>query len=296
VPNVYAYIQGGHPGMDNAGVSNAGVIAGPDHLLVIDTLAAPIHTKAFMATARQATGGKPFGRVVNTHHHSDHTTGNCFFLPAEIVGHDYCRRTVIAGGVPNLNRRPASWKVDEHELRLAPPVTTFTDRMVYHYGDLLVECSFVGPAHTYGDVMVHLPQHRILFAGDVAFFYVQPVSFGHTTKWIELLETIDRMDVETIVPGHGPIGTKKDLKELHEYLSLIKREARKKYDAGVSPGRAAAEIDLGRFQTWPNPERIVGTVVRLYAEFGGTIGPEVGGDVSSKATQEFNALRKGESR
>jgi cyclase len=84
-PNVYAYTQASGPGVDNASLSNAGVIVGDD-LLAIDALGPPVHAKAFIATAQKATG-KKFGRLLNTHHHRDHTNGNCFFLPAEIVSH-----------------------------------------------------------------------------------------------------------------------------------------------------------------------------------------------------------------
>src|SRR5581483_9045311 len=67
-PNVYAYTQATGPGVDNASLSNAGVIVGEDHMLAIDALGPPIHAKAFIATTTKATG-KKFGRVVNTHHH-----------------------------------------------------------------------------------------------------------------------------------------------------------------------------------------------------------------------------------
>ena len=79
-PNVYAYTQASGPGVDNASLSNAGVVAGPEGLLAIDTLGPPIHAKAFKSAAQTATG-KPFDRVINTHHHRDHTNGNCFFSP-----------------------------------------------------------------------------------------------------------------------------------------------------------------------------------------------------------------------
>ena len=68
------------------------------------------------------------------------------------------------------------------------------------------------PAHTWGDIVVYLPQHKILFAGDVAFFYVAPFcQNAHPSRWIEWCQTIERMDVTTIVPGHGPIGGKEQL-------------------------------------------------------------------------------------
>ena len=82
-PDVYAYTQASGPGVDNASLSNAGMIAGPAGLLAVDTLGPPIHAKAFKAAAETATR-KTFGRVINTHHHRDHTNGNCFFASAEI--------------------------------------------------------------------------------------------------------------------------------------------------------------------------------------------------------------------
>ena len=84
-PNVYAYIQSGGPGLPNQ--SNAGVIVGPDGMMAIDALTAPLLTKAFMAAAKKASGGKPFTHLIDTHHHGDHIAGNQFFLPCEIVSH-----------------------------------------------------------------------------------------------------------------------------------------------------------------------------------------------------------------
>jgi cyclase len=98
-PNVYAYTQASGPGVDNASLSNAGVIEGPDGLLAIDTLGPPIHAKAFKAAAEAATR-KRFGRVINTHHHRDHTNGNCFFAPVEIVSSAYTRQATIDDGIP----------------------------------------------------------------------------------------------------------------------------------------------------------------------------------------------------
>ena len=89
-PNVYAYLQGGGPGISAAGVSNPGMIAGSDYLLAIDATQGPIPANAFIAASKQATG-KDFGRLVNTHHHGDHVNGNQFFTRAEILSHPYCR-------------------------------------------------------------------------------------------------------------------------------------------------------------------------------------------------------------
>ena len=159
--NVYAYTQASGPGVDNASLSNAGVIAGPDGLLAIDTLGPPIHAKAFKATAEAATGQR-FTRVLNTHHHRDHTNGNCFFAPVEIVSSAYTRQATIDDGIPAqpYDTRP-QWQEGMSELRLAPPTTTLSGGATYRYGDIEVEVVPNYPAHTFGDLMVYLPRQRI---------------------------------------------------------------------------------------------------------------------------------------
>ena len=292
VPGVYAYTQATGPGVNNASLSNAGVIAGPDSLLAIDTLGPPIHAKAFKAAATKATG-KAFGRVLNTHHHRDHTNGNCFFAPAEIVAHEYTREAVIEQGIPArpYDDRP-EWQTGMTELRLAPPTTTFAGNLTYRYGDTVVEIITMGPAHTWGDVVAYLPQHRILFAGDVAFSYVTPPAHnGHITKWIEAIDKVSRMDVDIIVPGHGPIGGKKELADTRAYLELMANEIRKRYHAGMRPGQAAADVNLGRFANWTNPERNAWNAVRIYAELSGTITPSTDITAQNEATAEYVKLR-----
>jgi len=299
-PNVYAYTQAGGPGVPSSAISNGACILGPDHWMAIDAFAAPPHTKAFLAAAKNLAGSRTCDRLINTHHHADHTTGNCFFLPAEIVGHEYCRDAVIHAGISNLAGRPESWKVGMEELKLAPPTTTFDDKstITYRYGNTEVRVIYNGsPAHTWGDALIYLPQYKLLWAGDVAFFYVAPAAqSGHISKWIESIDRINKMDVDVIVPGHGPIGSKKELAETREYLVLLKAEARRRYDRKVSPGKAAAEIEdtLGKYKSWTDPAaiRTVNSVVRLYAEFSDTLTSEADGPAVAAATEEYVAIRK----
>jgi cyclase len=292
-PGVYAYTQASGPGVDNASLSNAGVIVGPDGLLAIDTLGPPIHAKAFKATAEAATRRR-FTRVVNTHHHRDHTNGNCFFTGAEIVASEYTRDATIEQGIPAMpyDTRP-EWQAGMKELTLAPPTTTIAGKTTYRMGDLIVELIPNAPAHTWGDVMVHLPQLKLLFAADIAFYYVTPPAHnGHITKWIEAIDRIERMDVDVIVPGHGPVGSKRELRETRAYLELVAEQTRKRWMIGMSPGRAAADIDVGRFSSWTNPERTAWNTVRLYAEFNGTITPANDLTTQDAAVKEYLQLKR----
>ncbi len=160
-----------------------------------------------------------------------------------------------------------SWPTELREL--APGVFAYTQASGpgVDNASLDVQLISLGAAHTWADVAVYLPQRRILFSGDIALYYVTPPAHnGQITTWIKAIDRVLAMDVDVIVPGHGPVGTKKELAETRAYLDLMVREARPRYEAKMSPGRAAADIDVGRFAAWTNPERTAWNMVRLYAE------------------------------
>jgi cyclase len=294
-PNVYAYLQGGGPGISNAGVSNALMIEGKDSLLAMDATQGPIPARSFIAAAKQATGGKEFTRLVNSHHHGDHVNGNQFFTHAEIISHPYCREECIKAAAIT----PKEWTVtpgiaDKEEPRvLVPPSVTFQDDLVYHIDGTEVQFRFGGPAHTWGDMMAYFPQYKILFAADVAFFWVAPyANNSYISKWIDTCDKIQGWDVDMIIPGHGPIGGKKELAEMANYFRVLGVEARKRYDKKMSPGAAAAEIRLGRFDNWIGPERLIMDTVRYYEEWDSTLTPDYNAMAVREATIEYNEVKK----
>jgi cyclase len=276
-PNVYAYQQEGGTGHLNAGISNAGLFVGEDSLLVFDSLGYPTH-------------------LINSHHHGDHVAGNQFFLPAQISSHPYCRQEVLKA-IPGT---PASWPkaeglADGTEMRkLVPPTVTFEDNLVYNIGGNTVEYRFVGPAHTWGDLVAYLPQHKILFAADLAFFHLIPYCHNaYISKWMEAIDKVMKMDVDVIVPGHGPVGGKKDLAESADYFRFMKTEVKKRYDGKMSPGAAAADIKMGKYDNWMGPERIVMNTVRLYDEFKGTLTADIDVEGTKQAILEYNSIKAG---
>jgi glyoxylase-like metal-dependent hydrolase (beta-lactamase superfamily II) len=295
-PNVYAYQQQGGTGRLNAGISNAGLFVGEDSLLAFDALGYPMQSKAFIAASKQAAGGKPISHLINSHHHGDHVAGNQFFLPTQIASHPYCRQEVLKA-IPNT---PPSWPkaeglADGTEVRkLAPPAVTFEDNLTYNIGGNVVEFRFVGPAHTWGDLVAYLPQHKILFAADLAFFHLVPYCHNaFVSKWMESIDKVMKMDVDIIVPGHGPVGGKKDLAESAEYFRFLKPEAKKRFSARMSAGAAAADIKMGKYDNWMGPERIVMNTVRLYHEFNDTLTPDIDVEGTKQAILEYNSIKEG---
>jgi cyclase len=140
---------------------------------------------------------------------------------------------------------------------------------------------------------VKIPKDRILFMGDIAFFGVTPLNgSGFIEDWIKVCDrTLADESVETIVPGHGPVGGKAQLQEMRGYLELLWREGRRKFDAGISAGRAAAEIDLGPYATWTDADRVATNMARVYSELRGTLGSPTDRDSVRQAVTEYNQLK-----
>jgi cyclase len=150
----------------------------------------------------------------------------------------------------------------------------FDGEMVLHVGSKEVRLIELGPAHTRGDALVYVPQDRTVFSGDLLFVGGHPVVWaGPIANWIAACDTILSWDVETIVPGHGPITDKTGVRALKHYLEFVHAEARKRYDAGLDVEDAARDISWGAFRDWIDLERVVVNVDAAYREFSGDTSP-----------------------
>ena len=267
---VFTYVQAG----GGLCVANAGLIVGPESCVVIDSLFAPSMTRAFRAEIARVTD-KPVRLLINTHHHIDHTLGNALFPGAQILSHANARREQQRVGTSVLDvLRPRLPELvaeaDGVEVRMAD--VTFDGEVTLHLGTRVVRLVHLGTAHTIGDALVLLPEERLLFAGDVAFHYVTPLAFeGNIAGWLEVCDRVDALEVDTIVPGHGPVGGKAVLREMRGYLASIHQQARAAFDAGRSQEEAVAGIELREYASWGEPERLALNVGRLFLEFRGEI-------------------------
>jgi glyoxylase-like metal-dependent hydrolase (beta-lactamase superfamily II) len=133
----------------------------------------------------------------------------------------------------------------------------------------------VGPAHTAGDVVVHVPDSRIVFTGDILFHGGHPIVWsGPVTNWIDACDRILELQPRVVVPGHGPLATPAAVGELKAYFELLSAEARARFDEGMSALDAARDIDLGPYAEWGEAERVVANIHALYRDFGTTAGAD----------------------
>ena len=140
---------------------------------------------------------------------------------------------------------------------MAFPDVTFNDRMDIRLGDREINLIYLGRANSVGDILLHLPQDGVLYAGDIVFHRILP-SFpdGHITKWLDVMDKTQEMDFETNVPGHGPVGTKKDFDEARELMAHLKGEIQRGFDAGKSEDETASDVNLGKFTEYLGQDRI----------------------------------------
>lgn len=118
------------------------------------------------------------------------------------------------------------------------------------------------------------PGDRTVFTGDILFIGGHPAVWdGPVSNWIKACDMILSWDVETIVPGHGPITDKQGVLALKGYFEYVTAAARKRFDAGMSADEAARDISLDAYRDWIDDERIIVNVHALYHEFGGGAKP-----------------------
>jgi cyclase len=264
---VFAYIQP----KGSAGFSNAGLIVGPDYCVVVDTLGTNSMQEGFVSAIRRVTT-RPVGLVLITHHHADHVLGTHRFMPARVVCHRACRHAIAAEGqgIPaRWARKRPMFAPDLQNIPVIVPDITFEDRISVHLGEREIVFFHPGVAHTSGDAAALLPAEKALFAGDLFFNRVCPAAFqGSLGGWIRAVKGILELDIDTIVPGHGPVSGKDELRTMLAYLELIESGARDAFRLGWNEERAAREMPLGDFRGWADSdERLLEDVQRAYAGF-----------------------------
>jgi cyclase len=272
-PGVYAWRQ-----PDGSWwVNNAGAVHGDDGVVLIDTCATRRRTERFLAAVADATGGAPLRVAVNTHLHGDHTYGNAV-LPAEttVIAHEQTYfgmlSDVLLTATPPIWSPTPDWGISKIRL----PSVLLRDELTVFAGGRRIDLRHPGhAAHTQGDVVAWLPDERVLFTGDLIFHRITPlVMMGWLEGALRSLDWLAGFDASVVVPGHGELITGADLPDvlagIERYYRLVGDVAARGLATGVPPLVAAAECDLGEFADWPDAERIVLNLHRVYADTAST--------------------------
>jgi glyoxylase-like metal-dependent hydrolase (beta-lactamase superfamily II) len=205
----------------------AGVVAGPQWAVIIDTLALPDETLSIREFIEHELN-VPVRYVINTHYHADHAWGNCFFPGATVIGHARCRELLIERGIPSLEsaqkQNPAL-----RQVKIIPPHMTFTSgEVTLRVGkkNLIISTA---TGHSPDGIAVLVEEDRILFAGD-AFMPLPYVVDGNIDEIMASIKHVGRMGLENIVQGHGDIILRGEIdaavKENLSYLAAIKKAVR----------------------------------------------------------------------
>jgi glyoxylase-like metal-dependent hydrolase (beta-lactamase superfamily II) len=242
---------------------NIGLSVGEDGVVVIDDEFAPLTPKIQAAIA--AITPKPIKMVLNTHWHFDHVGGNENFAAtgAVIVAHDNVRKRMSTGQFMELVKQ----QVPPAPLR-ALPVITFSSDVTLHLNGEDIHVIHVDPAHTDGDSIVVFPKAKVVHMGDcfitVSYPFVDLGSGGNYDGFVSVADRVLGMvdDTFKIIPGHGTLSGKAELKSWRDMLAAVRTRVKKQVDAGktldaIQKQKLTTEWDDARGKGFIKPELVV---------------------------------------
>ena len=283
--------------------SNSMVIVGDDDVIVVDSHITPATARQLLAGIRQITD-KPISVLVNTHFHYDHAHGNQVFEGAKIIGHEFTRMKMAGAPLEehtftsyvgrltaSLERQQATLAATEDaeqrqgietqiaalqahmatvdEVAPVAPNVTLNERVTLFRGEREIQLVFCGRAHTGGDVVVYLPNERLVFTGDMMLGGPSWLGDGFVDEWPQTLENLKALDFDVMLPGHGPQVTDRALiGHVQDFYRELWAQVVASRADGKSVEETAAAVDLTSFQDRLPSVRNVGfdpqAVARIY--------------------------------
>jgi len=245
---------------------NVGFVTTEEGIVMIDTPMRP--TDAISWRDEIAKKGE-VSYIINTEHHLDHVLGNFFFSGKVISQQESMEKfTDSLGSMEQVTEMikvmdPAGVSLMEgYKPRL--PSITFSNKLNLFMGKHTFELINL-PGHTPNEIVVYIPQERVIFASDNMFYNHQP--FLHEClpfQWLETLEKMEKMDIDYIVPGHGEVCTKAAIGILSSYIKEVIDEIKKAIDQGLSQEEAADKVSIsGKFPMPPYLQQIGAPMLRM---------------------------------
>lgn len=267
-------------------LGNAGFVDMGDSTLVFDTMFTPAAASDLLKAAERITG-KPVQYVVNSHHHGDHTFGNQVFIGAQIIATTKIRQQCIdrntkmveelKGSLSQLEEtlRAFEAKIDDvtderrkqqmreevacdrHFVAAIPsieivlPAITFDEKLTIHGSKRSVELLTYGGGHTPSDLIMLLQEEKILFAGDLVQQQTHTMlKDGNPEEWVQILNKIEQLPIEKIVPGHGAVSTLQELHEVREYITELISLSEELASAKASTEEIVKPPMPAKYQEW----------------------------------------------
>jgi len=264
--------------VDGSTFGNVGCIRIPNHIVVIDTGMTPVIAKEFHDKIQQEIG-TPVTEVILTHYHSDHVFGAQEFQQYPLIASlamvdmypELLEKHWSPEGIEDMRKYYAETQPEvsrqlDH-LQIITPTKTFTNSLLLGKNKEL-EVHHTG-GHTVGHSIAHLKPERVLFAGDLVFCQEYPYAGDSTNnppEWIKAFKTILEMPVETIVPGHGPLCDKGEIRIHLEYFLALEQWICKKIRQGESVEMVQKKRDEGPTPPYNQKadRRLEATIERWY--------------------------------
>jgi phosphoglycerate dehydrogenase-like enzyme/glyoxylase-like metal-dependent hydrolase (beta-lactamase superfamily II) len=247
-----------------------------DYVVVFDANF-PTGAKEVVEEIRKTTN-KPIRYVLDSHHHGDHAYGNAVFAKegATIVAQVHCAHWLRTKGAKEFEEagKPPAGRPDLRDSFLKQPSLVFDDKLVIDDGKQRIEFLHFGHAHTVGDAFMYLPKHKILCTGDAcvngAFNYM-----GHAdvASWIRVLEQAEQLDVNIVLPGHGPPDTKALLTRQKKYFVELRQQVRNGINERLDFQAIKKSINLPWYKEWTGVPPAVDNIKHVYAEMTGLVPP-----------------------
>jgi glyoxylase-like metal-dependent hydrolase (beta-lactamase superfamily II) len=197
--NAYAYTAEGDP--------NTGVVIGDDGVMVIDTQATPVMAQDVVRRIREVTD-LPIKYVVMSHYHAVRVLGASAYQPQQIIASRETYDLIVERGAQDMKseieRFPRLFRAVESIPGLTWPSIVFQEELTLFMGKLEVRILHLGRGHTKGDTVVWLPQHKVLFSGDLVEYAATPYTGdAYLRDWPQTLDRIRALKPEKLVPGRG---------------------------------------------------------------------------------------------